>query len=181
MWTFTSSLIMLFFSEGKGLQTVCNETTVGEQIPWLHWLGHLLCPNYEKCTWTYKGSAPVSDLTWWELDVFLTNSGGSSQVSCMHALKCRRSKNAASDSESVTLTTWLWSHNSEHLTLNIWIWSPDSDHLTLITWLLSHDSDQLTLTTWLWSPDCTWGLVGTKLAGCRPDWTSSLCVAPTAI
>ena len=137
--------------------------------------------NYEKCTWTYKGSAPVSDLTWWELDVFLTNSGGSSQVSCMHALKCRRSKNAASDSESVTLTTWLWSHNSEHLTLIIWIWSPDSDHLTLITWLLSHDSDQLTLTTWLWSPDCTWGLVGTKLAGCRPDWTSSLCVAPTAI
>ena len=24
---------MLFFSEGKGLQTVCNETTVGEQNP----------------------------------------------------------------------------------------------------------------------------------------------------
>ena len=35
-------------------------------------------------------SAPVSDLTRRELGVFLTSSGGSSQVSRVHALKCRR-------------------------------------------------------------------------------------------
>ena len=37
-------------------------------------------------------SAPESDLSFGELDVFLTSSGGCSQDSCMHAGNCRRSE-----------------------------------------------------------------------------------------
>ena len=47
-------------------------------------------------------SAPVSDLTLWELDEFLTSSGGCSQVSCMHACKCRRSETRLMPQADVT-------------------------------------------------------------------------------
>ena len=61
-------------------------------------------------------SAPVSDLTWWELDVFLTSSGECSQVSRMHVLKCRRSETrlmTAASPDQRAIYDWAWSDNSQ--------------------------------------------------------------------
>ena len=70
MWTFTSSLIMLHFYEGNGLQTDFNETTAGEQNPlwaifFVQTTRSALCPTWTgfrivpqdvlKCRWSESG------------------------------------------------------------------------------------------------------------------------------
>ena len=63
---------MFIFYEGKGLQTVFNDITVGEQNP----LAELGGPSS-----LFKlREVHLRE----ELDVFLTSSSGSSHVSCMH-------------------------------------------------------------------------------------------------
>ena len=79
--------VTIHFNEGKWLQTVFTENTVGEQNP-------LAAEKLTSIVITYLLGGPsslfklrqVPDLTWLELEVFLTRSRGSSQVSCMPLL-----------------------------------------------------------------------------------------------
>ena len=83
-----------FFMRERGFRLFSLKLQLTNKIPWLQkswpplWLLIYLNTALEY-SWRTTKSAPVSDLTWWELDIFLTSSGRSSQVSCMHALKCR--------------------------------------------------------------------------------------------
>lgn len=63
---------------------------------------------------------------------------------------------SALDSQLFNLSSWLWALNSQLLTLSSSIWAPDSqlwnsELLTLSSWLWVPDSELLTLSSWLLS------------------------------